>query len=470
MKYIYQLHTLLLLVSFLPIKAQNIVSDCKGIVDSELCEEAAAVLNDFFRSFEADNVEDVLLVYLADPPVNEFTDFWRGRRAKHNLTKQQFFESLDKHKQDRFASGWKWELKYIHHYIFRDPGDLVNAQFHSLVIIDIIDANGIRQGEHIVEIKGRVRSDIEYQILSIRPGSIEDFSNYAGLDIGYVQTDIFRTDRESSGLFFGTLGGFSLLEMKHLTADLSPKEWFAGLSFEWFPSDKKIGVSTGLRFHRAQYNFYAEGLEHIQSSREDIQIYNITNSSNNTLNSDNQIWTYKASNYELQSTQSLLAIPVSMNYRILESNKFSLIFGLHYTYQIRTVKTHRESLLNSTVDLLVDGKSFNSDRYNNQLLPLVGSFGDSALNDRLESWLSHTHLLGAGLSFRYMFGRHLVFALNLSAEADLKSFDNNLVDKLSLQSLQYSVDGESGSIDFPLRSYILAAGRYMIGFGVYYVL
>lgn len=470
MKNLYLLIALFPGAIALPLKAQDILFECGDLVESEICEATTNVLSDFFLSFEADRAEEVRLVYLADPPINQFAEFWRGRRAEQNLNKQRFFESLDRHKTEKLSEGWRWEVQYVHHHIFRQAGDLISAQFHSLGIIELIDANGISLGNYIVEIEGVVRSANDYQILSIKQGSIDDFSKSTGLELSYIQADIFHRDRRSSGMILGITAGASVLEMEHFDTDFSPNELLAGISFEWFPNNGNFGISAGARFHRADYEFSSGSFGVNSSSREDIQIADISNSLGESLNTNNQSWNYKVGSYQLESTQSLIAIPVSLNYRIFDNDQLSLIFGLHYTFQMRSINVHRESLNNSTIDLLVDGKSFNSGSYNDKLLPIVGDFGTLSLEDRVEAWTDQNHWIGAGISLRYKFGDHMAIGLNLSAEADLEALSGDPDDEFIFENLDYNVSGQSGKINFPLRSQYYNTRRYMIGFGIYYFL
>lgn len=470
MKYIYILMVLMLAVFIQPLKSQDIFHECGDLVNPEICEATVEVLTDFLLSFEAQTADEVGLVYLADPPVRDFTEFWRGRRAEQNLSKQQFYESLDRHKREKLTDGWRWELQYIHHHVFRQDGDLIAAQFHSLGIIERIDHRGISRGNYVIEIEGVVRSANDYQILSIKQGSIDDFSKSTGLELSYIQADIFHRDRRSSGMILGITAGASVLEMEHFDTDFSPNELLAGISFEWFPNNGNFGISAGGRFHRADYEFSSGSFGVNSSSREDIQIADISNSLGESLNTNNQSWNYKVGSYQLESTQTLIAIPVSLNYRILDNDQLSLIFGLHYTFQMRSINVHRESLNNSTIDLLVDGKSFNSGSYNDKLIPIVGDFGTLSLEDRIEAWVEQSHWLGAGISFRYKFGDHMAIGLNLSAEADLEALSGDPDDEFIFENLDYNVSGQSGKINFPLRSQYYNTRRYMIGLGIYYFL
>lgn len=470
MKYIYLLIALILGAISLPLKAQDIISECADLVAPEICEATSDVLSDFFLSFEADRAEEVQLVYLADPPVNDFTEFWLGRRGDQNLSKQQFFESLDRHKAEKLSEGWRWEVQYVHHHIFREDGDLISAQFHSLGVIERIDPNGISRGNYIIEIEGRVPRENDYQIRSIRRGNIEDFTTSTGVEVQYAQIDIFRRDRGISGMALGIAAGTAVLEMEHFDGDFSPNELFAGLSIEWFPSDGNFGFSAGARFHRADYEFSSGSFEVNSSSRDDIQIADISNSLGESLNTNNQSWNYKVGSYQLETTQSLIAVPISLNYRILDSDQLSLLFGLHYTFQMRSIDVHRESLINSIIDLEVDGKSFNAGSYNNQLLPIVGNFGDLSKEDRVESWTDQNHWIGLGVSLRYKLGNHMAIALNISAEANLEVLTGDVAEEHVFESLNYQVNGESGSIDFPVRAGYYDARRYMVSLGAFYYL
>lgn len=450
--------------------AQDIFFNCGDLVESRICDLTTEVLNDFFLSFNAKQAEEVRLVYLADPPVNQFTEFWRGRRAEENLSKQQFYQSLDRYKKEKLSNGWRWELEYVHHYIFRDAGDLISAQFHSLGIIEQIDPNGISRGRYIIEIEGLVRSANDYQILSIKQGSIDDFSSRTALEVTYAQNEIFRRDRRSSGMSIGLLAGASVMELEHWDTDFSPNEMFAGLSFEWFPNNGSIGVSAAARYHRADYEFATKQYEHNFSSRQDVQIINVSNSLGENINTGNQEWKYRADAYRLESSQSLIAVPVGVNYRLVQSEKFSLILGLHYTFQLRNITVNREIISNASIALQVEGKAYHSDQYDNQLLPIIGNFGDLSLDDRMETWSDPTHWVGGAISLRYSFGDHVALALNMGAEFDLEVLSGKSEKEYERLSMDYHASGQSGKIDFPLRSQFYNSRRYMVSLGIHYFL